>query len=392
MRTPIRWLTANPDPSDSSTYTETLDICGRNITITAVQAPVQPPGEVNDDLDSPTVIPALAAYNKRELQASKSVSDPYPFGGDSVTYTIKISNHDDKKNQLKEITDTLPAGLSYDCNGPPDQLTLPGADPVDIVPDDDDELCGDFGGVEIEWDIPGDPDLLAGEVVTLTFTAVTSATPGTYCNGVEATPDGFDNRSGATALVQIGPTPGLCPDEAVVVTKTWTSVILDGTNKSVSPRVYTFDIDFEIKLDNIGTEDLNLKELTDLLPTGFTFGIMDPSSDITEAPSVKTQNSVSRDELTWRFNPVNIVIASDTSKTIRFSTTANITRGDYRSDVLADFAGGVFPRNKYTWPTALIEVRDIFNVSASDAGGDPLSGLQLVVSDEAGEISTWTLE
>ena len=321
------------------------------------------------------------------------MSDPIPTGGDSVTYTIKITNHDDKKKSLKKITDTLHAGLSYDCNGPADQLTLPGAEPVDIVPDDDDELCGDYGGVDIEWGIPGDPDLLAGEVVTLTFTAVTSTNFGTYCNGVEATPDGFDNRSGTTALVQIGPIDGLCPDEAAVVTKTWTSVTLTATDTSVSPRAYTFDIDFEIKLDNIGTEDLDLKELIDLLPTGFTFGTMDFSGDITDAPwKVQTQNSVSRDEVTWRFQSPNIVIPSGTSQTIRFSTTANLTRGDYRSDVLADFAGGVLPRNKYTWPTALIEVRDIFNVSASDDGGDQLSGLQLVVSDDAGEINTWTLD
>ncbi|MCH7736338.1 MAG: DUF11 domain-containing protein [Chloroflexi bacterium] len=387
------WLTDNPDPSDptGATYAETLDICGRNITITAVQAPVQPPGEVDDDLDSPTVIPALAAYNKRELQAAKTVSDPNPTGGDSVTYTINISNHDDKKNSLKAITDTLPAGLSYDCNGPADQLTLPGAAPVDIVPDDDDELCGDFGGVEIKWDIPGDPDLLAGEVATLTFTAVTSTTFGTYCNGVEATPDGFDNRSGATALVQIGPTAGLCPGEAAVVTKTWTSVTLTATDTSTSPRTYTFDINFEIKLENIGTDDLEITELIDLLPTGFNFGIMDFSGDITEAPwKVQTKNSVSRDEVTWRFNP-DILLLSGTSQTVRFSTTANLTRGDYRSDVLADFAGGTFPRDKYTWPTALIEVRDVFTVSASDDGGDSVSGLRVVVSDDAGEVHSWTL-
>ncbi|RUA23937.1 MAG: hypothetical protein DSY79_01440, partial [Chloroflexi bacterium] len=34
------------------------------------------------------------------------MSDPIPTGGDSVTYTIKITNHDDKKNSLKKITDT----------------------------------------------------------------------------------------------------------------------------------------------------------------------------------------------------------------------------------------------------------------------------------------------
>jgi fimbrial isopeptide formation D2 family protein len=390
------WLTANPDDSDpsGSTFTEVLDVCGRNITISAVQQPVQPPGDVNDGLESPTVIPALAAYNKRVLQARKTVSDSNPTGGDSVEYTVKIANHDDKKNSLKEITDTLPPGFTYDCSASADQLTLPGESAQDIIPDDRDDadFCSESDGFEITWDIPGNPDLLAGEVVTLTFNAVTSSDFGTYCNGVEATPDGFDNRSGATALVQIGSTPGLCPDQAAVVTKEWKSIVLTATDTSTSPRTYTFDVNFEISLANIGSEDLEVTELMDLLPQGFEFGAMDFSGDITESPwKVQTQNKVSREEVTWRFNP-NIMLASGTTKTVKFSTTAILTRGDYRSDVLADFAGGSFPRDKYTWPTALIEVRDVFNVSASDSEGGSVSGLNVIVSDEAGEVNTWSLE
>lgn len=390
------WLTANPDPSDpsGSTYSEELDVCGRSITISAVQQPVQPPGDVNDALESPTIIPALAAYNKRVLQARKTVSDSNPTGGDSVVYTVKIANHDSKKNSLKEITDTLPPGFTYDCSASADQLTLPDGSTQDIVPDDrdDDDFCDEDDGFAITWDIPDDPDLLAGEVVSLTFTAVTSVDFGTYCNGVEATPDGFDNRSGATALVQIGSTPGLCPDEAAVVSKEWTSIVLTATDTSTSPRTYSFDVDFEITLANIGSEDLEVTELVDLLPQGFEFEAMDFSGDITESPwKVQTQNQVSRDEVSWRFNP-DIQLASGTTKTVKFSTTASLTRGDYRSDVLGGFAGGVFPRDKYTWPTALIEIRDVFNVSASDSGGDSVSGLHVVVSDDAGEVDTWTLD
>ena len=70
---------------------------------------------------------------------------------------------------------------------------------------------------------------------------------------------------------------------------------------------------------------------------------------------------------------------------------ANISRGDYRSDVLADFAGGAFSRDKYSWPTALIEVRDIFTISGSDSGEDTVIGSQLMVSDDAGGIDSWTL-
>ena len=70
---------------------------------------------------------------------------------------------------------------------------------------------------------------------------------------------------------------------------------------------------------------------------------------------------------------------------------ANISRGDYRSDVLADFAGEAFSRDKYSWPTTLIEVRDIFTISGSDSGEDTVIGSQLMVSDDAGKIDSWTL-
>ena len=55
------------------------------------------------------------------------------------------------------------------------------------------------------------------------------------------------------------------------------------------------------------------------------------------------------------------------------------------------FAGGAFPRDKSSWPTALIEVRDIFTISGSDSGGDTVIGSQLVVSNDVGGIDSWTL-
>ena len=55
------------------------------------------------------------------------------------------------------------------------------------------------------------------------------------------------------------------------------------------------------------------------------------------------------------------------------------------------FAGGAFPRDKYSRPTVLIEVRDIFTISGSDSGGDTVIGPQLVVFDDAGEIDSWNL-
>mgnify|MGYP001158563048 CR=1 FL=1 len=55
------------------------------------------------------------------------------------------------------------------------------------------------------------------------------------------------------------------------------------------------------------------------------------------------------------------------------------------------FAGGAFPLGKYSWPTVLTEVRDIFTISGSDSGGNTVINPQLVVSDDAGKIDSRTL-
>ena len=83
---------------------------------------------------------------------------------------------------------------------------------------------------------------------------------------------------------------------------------------------------------------------------------------------------------------------SGTSKTLKFSTTASITRGNYWSDLLVDFGGGSFAEDRYTWPTALIAVKDVYTVAAiDDEGNNQVIALQVWVGDENGVIDTWTL-
>lgn len=65
---------------------------------------------------------------------------------------------------------------------------------------------------------------------------------------------------------QIGPSAGLCEDDAALVSKTVASASLIGTNINTSPFTYSFDIDFTITVTNIGEDDLTLKEYTDILP------------------------------------------------------------------------------------------------------------------------------
>lgn len=387
------WLTANVDPNDPSgaTSTETVDPCGRNITITVSQQSVLPPGSITDPIGNPlATIPPLSAYGSRDFQSSKVVSNSNPNAGDSVPYTLTIVNRDSIPTTLTQIEETLPPGFSYDCNGPADMLTLPGTAPQVIVPDDG--PCPDPSEVDIEWDMPQGTSIPAGDMVTLTFTAVTSVTPGTYCNEFQVGPGGNKTRTGNTAAVQIGLIPGLCPGEAVVVSKTVDSVNYVSTNTNTSYYTYSFDIDFTIKIENIGTDDVTLKEFIDLLPVGFSYASTSPSGDVTDMPDQLHQVSqVDRQRITWKFNP-EVPLLSGTSKTLKFSTTASITRGNYWSDLLVDFGGGSFAEDRYTWPTALISVKDVYTVTAiDDEGNNQVIALQVWVGDENGVIDTWTL-
>ena len=232
----------------------------------------------------------------------------------------------------------------------------------------------------------------SGESVTLTFTAITSNLPGTYCNEVSVEPGGSKTSSGRTAIVQIGDEDGQCSGEAVSVTKTVDSAVLVSTDTSSADYVYTFDIDYKITVTNIGSDQLELKEYIDLLPEGFSYVSTSLSGDITETPSnLHDEGQVNRQRVTWNFD-ADIPLDAAESKTLIFTATASIPKGDYWSDLLVDFAGGAFSEDRYTWPTALISVRDVYSVTATDDHGNAqVIDAEVWLGDQNGSVQSWTL-
>lgn len=389
------WLSDNLDPSDPSgdTSTETVDLCGENITVTVSQDPIPPPDPSDPPPGEPIItLPPLSAYANRDFQTSKTVSDPNPVGGASVVYTLNAINRDPTPTTLTEIRDALPPGFSYDCAATPDQLTLPGMAPQNIEP-----VGGSCpGGSDIVWDMPDSTSIDVGEVVTLTFTAVTNTADGTYCNEMEVVPGAQKTRSGKTAVVTIGTGgTGLCPGEAVIITKSVDSAALISTDDTTVPHTYTYQVDFTIKLDNIGTEDLSIAKFRDLLPEDFVYNSMNPLGDIINPPFQLQQiPQVDRQEVTWKFTPTvnNIPVPSDTSKTLKYSTIANVSRGLYWSDLLTDFGGGSFSEELYSWPTGLISIVESYNVTATDENGNAIViALQVSVVSTYGVIDTWNI-
>ncbi|MBO19210.1 MAG: hypothetical protein CL732_01550 [Chloroflexi bacterium] len=164
------------------------------------------------------------------------------------------------------------------------------------------------------------------------------------------------------------------------------------TDTSTNPYTYTFDIDYTITVDNIGVDDLTLAGYIDLLPVGFSYVSTSQTGDITEAPSqLHHVNQVDRQRITWNFSS-DIPLPSGTAQTLEFTATATVTQGNYWSDLLVDFGGGSFPEDRYSWPTALVSVKDVHDVTAVDKNGNAIViALQVWIGDQNGVINTWNL-
>ena len=399
------WLAANIDlilDPLGHTSTETITPCGEDITITVVQQLVLPPGSTTDPLGNPLVtIPSIGPFNKWKFQALITVDNSNPNGGDTVIYTITVINRSDQGKKLDEIKADIPPEFTYDCTAPTAQITLPNAEPIGFNPAKfDNELCDgqpDEGDDNIKWKMgdlsDGKPTIEPGEVVTLTFTVVTSVTAGTYCAQAKVKPSENESRSGLTANVQIGPDPGICSGKPVAVSLTVDSADLVSTDTTASPFIYTFDIGFTMTITNTGAGTINIHDIEDLLPVGFSQLLIDPSGDITNGLKSGTpewESSVNRFKYEWSFSP-RPEIESGMSKTIKYSTVAIITNGTYWTDLIVD----IHPtdiKDNYTWPTAFLFVKDVFDVTVTDSDGNELPiALQVWIGDQNGVIDSWSL-
>ena len=385
-----RWnnfLSDNVDPIDPTKVTAVVDVCGEDITLTVTQQPPETDGDpFGDPLPS---TPITGAYNQRDFQTFKTVSDNHPLGGDSITYTITIINRSSDPTPLTEIHDTLPAGFTYDCTAPTNQLTLPGLEPQDVFPN---IPCP--AGTDIVWEMPPTLSIDPGDVVTLTFAAFATPVPGTYCNETKVLPGNLKTRSGQTAIVDVvEPLAGLCAGEAVVVSQTMDYANLVSTDLATIPFTYTLGVGYTITVENIGTDDLDLTGFINLLPVGFSYFTTDPSGDITDAPfNLKYVPTLDRQQVTWKFDPP-ISIASGITKTLKFDVDAVNSQGVYWVDLLVDFEVGTFDEKVYTWPTAIVAIKDIYNVTATDADGNEIViDLQVQVQGEDGLIASWNIK
>ena len=377
-----QWWVDNPGGQ------ETLGFCGETVTL-SISLPSQPPiDSLSDSPSGPGETPPIPGYNNRRLQTTKSIDPLDPADPTTRIYTITVTNRSSGDMNLNKVLDRLPEGFTY--LGPTTGVTI-------VPPDIDGRL--------LTWNLSplGLPEVGPGESESLTFKVSVDAglADGNYCNDAWVEAGGTQTGSGKTAAAVIG-SPGndICQNEpaAAVVTKKVTSATDFEVAELTPPSsTYSVVIGYTIDIKNIGTGSLTMTRIRDLLPLGFCFvedsATLDgnphpnPSLNIpnggTPCPDDET-----RQRVTWDLTDV---IPSGGSRVLVFRALATVKAGDYWSDVLVTFDETV--DDAYTWPTAVVTLRDAFKVEAQIGDSNEVIGIfQVWVGTDTGTINRWTVK
>jgi uncharacterized repeat protein (TIGR01451 family) len=174
-----------------------------------------------------------------DLAVTKSVDDPTPNVGDTITFTVTLVNNGPSAATGVKVTDLLPAGLTF----------------VSAAPSQ-----GAYASGTGLWDVGA---LAGGAQATLTIQATAlSPLPRTNTATITAS-DQFDPNSGNDTA---GATE--TPQRA--------DLAIDKTVSDATPNVGD-QITFTVTLTNSGPDDATNVEVTDLLPAGLTFVSATPS-------------------------------------------------------------------------------------------------------------------
>ena len=400
------WWANNQDPNlpAGTAAEETITLCAQSVTLRATHPP--PSDDILSEQPVPSgLIPNLSAYNNRKLRSLKSVDIPVAAPAELLTYTIAVQNLDsDLINQVTKMHDRLPQGFCYQANSTSAQITsgsttnqISVGDPtVDYLGGP--TQCPDPSMTqELEWNMPNIP-LASGDLLTLTFQVTASPADGTYCNEAWADPGSLNTRSGMS-VVQVGSSSGVCPGTALKLSKTVVSasgLTLAAPSEPLIQK-FTFNVGYAITIENIGANPVEVERIRDLLPPGFSYNLGTTTGDISFNPNEHLENNADRWRLTWDFNPKLVIPSkltdpSGSTKTVSFYTTATVQYGDYWNDVLLTIDDDDYDDPIYSWPTAVVTVREAFDVEVTGPGGNPkFISIQVIVGTDTGVIARWDI-
>ena len=281
-----------------------------------------------------------------------------------------------------------------------------------VVPEPDEGQTGCPLDRHLLWDVTLLPTLQPYESVVLTFEADRSGgqlAAGNYCNGAWAEPGGDNTKTSMTAAVKVGAVAqgnNVCArtEPGVTVIKQVSQMVDAVPSGSPLPfDTYQLAVEYTITIGNIGPTTLNLGPsgsigygIRDLLPLGFCFvassatyqgaSLADPATNIPQGSNL-CPSSDTRQRLDWDLAEQ---IPSGETRTLIYRTAALEPAGDYWSDLLVNFAEFTDPA-VYTWPTAVVMVRDTFTADAT-LDGRAIVSFEVSMGASSGGIVDFVIE
>ena len=179
------------------------------------------------------------------------------------------------------------------------------------------------------------------------------------------------------------------------------------------PQEYSFTVNYALTVRNIGEATLKLGPegstkygLRDLLPLGFCYqaptvytgpAVQGPDPNLVPPKlSIPKGNTTcpdpdTRQQLDWEFT---VDLAQGTTATLNYSATAQVSRGEYWSDLLVNFDDTQeFPEALYSWPSAVVTVKDAFDIQVTLSDGTTIIvKIRVVVGNSSGTIAQFEIQ
>jgi len=302
-------LTVTTDGSGKATFSTTVagDLTGQVVSATATSA--SPASNTSEFAPDVTVAQAV------NLTISKA-GPATVFDGSNLTYTVTVGNTGGGNATGVNVTDALPAGLTYVS-----ATSTQNGTPVGTV--------SQSNGVVTDA-VPGIASNAPPVILTIVAHANNTAT---LSNSARVT----SAQTGPTAFTSNTVTTTVNPTTDLTVTKTTLGTNVAGT-----------DLTYTVTAGNNGPDNATGVVLTDTLPAGVTLA----SFPTTTQGTVTVANGVVTDTvgaLAARGNPVTLIFMVSTPRSpAPLTNTANVTGNEFDNDLTNNKAIKVTPLSART--------------------------------------------
>ncbi|MHA3789177.1 PKD domain-containing protein [Flavobacterium hauense] len=315
-----------------------------------------------DDYASVTTVPVGTAA---DLSLTKTVNNPIPVVGTLVTFSVTVSNAGPQSTSGVTVTDLLPAGYTFVSYS---------------------STLGSYNAVTGLWTVG---TIASGASYTLQVTATVNPT-GSYINTAEVTASSLpdtDSTVNNGAILEDDYATAITVPTALSADLSLTKTIVGG---NTTPLVGS-QISFEIVMSNSGPNNVTGVQVTDLLPTGYTYNIFSATSGTyNSGTGVWNVGSLANGDAetlivtatvnaSGNYQNVAEVIASSLSDPDSTVNNGVITEDDYASvtAVPVQISADLSITKTVGNPTPLVGSGIVFTVVVTNNGPQDATGIQV---------------